>query len=61
LAELAGHFTAGRIEGLPTTTLYDGRGILRNKIVGFEYTSMIESNLKPLLADVRTRGGAAMN
>jgi len=39
----------GGIEGLPTTLLYDRRGILRNKIVGFEYTSVIESNLKPLL------------
>jgi thiol-disulfide isomerase/thioredoxin len=39
----------GGIEGLPTTMLYDRRGILRNKIVGFEYTSVVESNLKPLL------------
>jgi thiol-disulfide isomerase/thioredoxin len=39
----------GGIEGLPTTMLYDRRGILRNKIIGFEYTSVIESNLKPLL------------
>jgi thiol-disulfide isomerase/thioredoxin len=38
------------IEGLPTTMLYDRGGILRIKIVGFEYTSVIESNLKPLLS-----------
>src|SRR5579863_6712404 len=29
----------GGIEGLPTTLLYDRQGILRQKIVGFEYTS----------------------
>src|SRR5271169_3988793 len=28
----------GGIEGLPTTLLYDRDGILRQKIVGFEYT-----------------------
>jgi thiol-disulfide isomerase/thioredoxin len=39
----------GGIEGLPTIMLYDRRGILRNKIVGFEYTSVIESKLKLLL------------
>jgi peroxiredoxin len=39
----------GGIEGLPTTLLYDRRGILRQKIVGFEYTDVIESELKPLL------------
>lgn len=39
----------GGIEGLPTTTLYDRRGILRNKIIGFEYTNVIEADLKPLL------------
>jgi peroxiredoxin len=38
----------GGIEGLPTTMLYDREGILRNKIVGFEYTRVIESDLKPL-------------
>ena len=36
----------GRIEGLPTTMLYDSRGILRSKIIGFEYASVIESHLK---------------
>jgi thiol-disulfide isomerase/thioredoxin len=39
----------GGIEGLPTTMLYDRQGILRNKIIGFEYTSVIESDIKPLL------------
>jgi thiol-disulfide isomerase/thioredoxin len=39
----------GGIEGLPTTMLYDRQGILRKKIVGFEYTNVIESDLKPLL------------
>jgi len=39
----------GGIEGLPTTMLYDRHGILRKKIVGFEYTSVVESELKPLL------------
>ena len=39
----------GGIEGLPTTILYDRNGILRWKIVGFEYTNNVESALKPLL------------
>ncbi len=39
----------GGIEGLPTTMLYDRQGILRKKIIGFEYTSVIEEDLKPLL------------
>jgi thiol-disulfide isomerase/thioredoxin len=39
----------GGIEGLPTTMLYDRQGILRKKIIGFEYTSVIESELKQLL------------
>jgi thiol-disulfide isomerase/thioredoxin len=39
----------GGIEGLPTTMLYDRQGILRTKVVGFEYTDVIESALKPLL------------
>lgn len=39
----------GGIEGLPTTMLYDREGILREKIIGFEYTEAIESELKPLL------------
>jgi len=39
----------GGVEGLPQTMLYDRRGILRQKIIGFEYTDVIESELKPLL------------
>jgi len=39
----------GGIEGLPTTMLYDRQGILRKKVVGFEYTDAFESALKPLL------------
>ena len=39
----------GGIEGLPTTLLYDREGILRKKVIGFEYTEAFESELKPLL------------
>jgi thiol-disulfide isomerase/thioredoxin len=39
----------GGIEGLPTTMLYDRQGILRKKVVGFEYTDVLESAIKPLL------------
>jgi thiol-disulfide isomerase/thioredoxin len=39
----------GGIEGLPTTLLYDREGRLRKKVIGFEYTDVIESALKPLL------------
>jgi thiol-disulfide isomerase/thioredoxin len=39
----------GGIEGLPTTLLYDRQGILRQKIIGFEYTDVIEKDLKELL------------
>ena len=39
----------GGIEGLPTTMIYDRQGILREKIIGFEYTDVVESALKPLL------------
>jgi hypothetical protein len=39
----------GGIEGLPTTMLYDRQGILQEKIVGFEYTNVVESELKSLL------------
>jgi thiol-disulfide isomerase/thioredoxin len=39
----------GGIEGLPTTMLYDRQGTLRYKVIGFEYTDIIESELKPLL------------
>jgi thiol-disulfide isomerase/thioredoxin len=39
----------GGIEGLPTTLLYYRQGILRKKVIGFEHTNVIESELKPLL------------
>ena len=39
----------GGIEGLPTTMLYDRSGRLRTKIIGFEYTEVLERELKPLL------------
>ena len=39
----------GGIEGLPTTMLYDRQGILRKKVIGFEYTDTFEADLKPLL------------
>jgi thiol-disulfide isomerase/thioredoxin len=39
----------GGIEGLPTTMLYERNGILRTKIIGFEYTEKVEQALKPLL------------
>ena len=39
----------GGIEGLPTTLLYDRNGVLRLKVIGFEYTDKIESAVKPLL------------
>lgn len=39
----------GGIEGLPTTMLFDRDGILRQKIIGFEYTDAFDAVLKPLL------------
>ena len=39
----------GGIEGLPTTMLYDRQGILRKKVIRFEYTDEIESALKSVL------------
>jgi thiol-disulfide isomerase/thioredoxin len=39
----------GGVQGLPTTLMYDRQGILRQKIIGFEYTDTVESQLKPLL------------
>ncbi|PYQ42727.1 MAG: hypothetical protein DMG99_08285 [Acidobacteria bacterium] len=39
----------GGIEGLPTTMIYDRDGILRTKVIGFEYAEKIEQALKPLL------------
>lgn len=40
----------GGILGLPTTFLYDRQGILCYKVIGFEYTNVIEAQLKPLLS-----------
>src|SRR4029077_21074 len=39
----------GGILGLPTTMLFDRQGILRQKVIGFEYTDAFEADLKPLL------------
>jgi thiol:disulfide interchange protein len=39
----------GGIEGLPTTMVYDRQGMLRMKVIGFEYTNNFEQALKPLL------------
>jgi thiol-disulfide isomerase/thioredoxin len=39
----------GGVEGLPTTMLYDRQGILRKKVIGFEYTDIFELELKPIL------------
>jgi thiol-disulfide isomerase/thioredoxin len=39
----------GGIEGLPTTMLYDREGILRKKVVGFEYTEAFETVVKRLI------------
>jgi thiol-disulfide isomerase/thioredoxin len=39
----------GGIEGLPTTLVYDREGILRKKIIGFEYTPVFEEEVKALL------------
>jgi thiol-disulfide isomerase/thioredoxin len=38
----------GAIQGLPTTLLYDREGILRTKIIGFEYTEAVERQLQQL-------------
>lgn len=40
----------GGILGLPTTFIYDRQGILRYKVIGFEYTNVIDAQVKPLLA-----------
>jgi thiol-disulfide isomerase/thioredoxin len=40
----------GGIEGLPTTMLYDRQGILRKKVVGFEYTETFDSTVRQLLS-----------
>jgi thiol-disulfide isomerase/thioredoxin len=39
----------GGIQGLPTTMIYDREGVLRYKVIGFEYTDKIEAAIKPLL------------
>jgi thiol-disulfide isomerase/thioredoxin len=39
----------GGLLGLPTTLIYDRNGILRQKIIGFEYTSVVETEVKSLL------------
>jgi thiol-disulfide isomerase/thioredoxin len=39
----------GGLQGLPTTYVYDRQGILRSKVIGFEYTSVIEKTIKKLL------------
>jgi len=39
----------GGIKGLPTTMIYDREGILRDKVIGFEYTSHFEEEVKALL------------
>ena len=41
--------TFGGIAGLPTTMLYDRQGILRDKVIGFEYTEHFENEIHPLL------------
>ncbi len=39
----------GGLQGLPTTIIYDRYGVLRHKVIGFEYTTKIEELIKPLL------------
>jgi len=39
----------GGIEGLPTTLLYDRNGILRKKVIGFEYAETFDADLHSLL------------
>jgi thiol-disulfide isomerase/thioredoxin len=39
----------GGLEGLPTTLLYDRQGIMRKKVIGFEYTSVFDAAVKSLL------------
>lgn len=39
----------GGIEGLPTTMIYDRRGVLRKKVIGFEYTRVFEAEIRKLL------------
>jgi hypothetical protein len=37
------------VEGLPTTILVDRSGFVRKKIVGFEYTFVVESDLREII------------
>lgn len=39
----------GGLQGLPTTLIYDRKGVLRQKIIGFEYTRVVESDIRSLL------------
>lgn len=39
----------GGIQGLPTTMIYDRQGVLRKKIIGFEYTKKVEIEIRNLL------------
>jgi thiol-disulfide isomerase/thioredoxin len=39
----------GGLEGLPTTLIYDRQGVLRKKVIGFEYTDAIRAELQQLL------------
>jgi thiol-disulfide isomerase/thioredoxin len=39
----------GGIEGLPTTMVYDRQGVLRKKVIGFEYTDTFDPALRALL------------
>jgi peroxiredoxin len=38
------------VEGLPTTILVDRSGTIRQKVVGFEYTSVIEGDILKVLS-----------
>ena len=46
-AELISKF--GELQGLPTTMIYDREGILRKKVIGFDYVESFEEAVKPLL------------
>src|SRR5262249_9755714 len=39
----------GGIQGLPTTFIYGRDGILNQKIIGFEYTSVVETRIQSLI------------
>ena len=39
----------GKLEGLPTTMIYDRNGILQQKVIGFDYPDNFEKSIKPLL------------